>query len=141
VPGALRARIAAPSVPTAQAVTCGGTGSVGVTGGGAASGGVTGGGADSGGVTGGGFEDLPGVLRARIGASSIPTAQAFPLGHRGNLDRGSGKCSGRWAFKLSVGSGIEHMVPNPVRPIRAVRLKNPTDRLAECPTGLRSLSK
>jgi hypothetical protein len=33
--------------------------------------------------------------------------------------------------KLSVGSGIENMVSNPVRPIRIVHFEKPADRLAE----------
>jgi len=44
-------------------------------------------------------------------------------------------------FKLSVRSGIEDMVWNPVRPVRTVHFDNPTDRLAGSPTGLRSSSK
>jgi len=44
-------------------------------------------------------------------------------------------------IKLSVGSGIEDMASNPGQPIRTARFENPTDRLADCLTGSRSLSK
>jgi len=44
-------------------------------------------------------------------------------------------------LKLTVGSGIEDVVSNPVRPIRAVHYENSTDRLADSRTGLRFLSK
>jgi hypothetical protein len=42
-------------------------------------------------------------------------------------------------LKLSVGTGIEDMVSNPVRPVRTAHFDNLTDRLAESPTGSRSL--
>jgi hypothetical protein len=42
--------------------------------------------------------------------------------------------------KLSVHSGVETMVSNPVRPTRTAHLENLADRLADSPTGLRSLS-
>ena len=47
----------------------------------------------------------------------------------------------RFELKLSVGSGIEVMLSNPVRPIEIVHFGNPIDRLAESPTGSPSLSK
>jgi len=44
-------------------------------------------------------------------------------------------------FKPSVGSGIEVGVSMSVRPIGTVQIEIPTDRIAERPTGSRSLSK
>ena len=49
--------------------------------------------------------------------------------------------SRKCCLELSVRSGIEDKVPNPVRPIRTVHFGNPTDPLAECPTGSPSLSQ
>ena len=49
---------------------------------------------------------LPGALIARVGASSGPTAQSFPAGHRGNLCLGTGRSCAprhRMLLKLSVG--------------------------------------
>jgi hypothetical protein len=38
-------------------------------------------------------------------------------------------------FNLTVGSDIEAMLTNPVRPIRNVHYENPAERLADIPTG------
>jgi len=43
--------------------------------------------------------------------------------------------------KLSAGSGNKDMVSNSVRRIRKVHFGNTNDRLAQSPTGSRSLSK
>jgi len=51
------------------------------------------------------------------------------------------RCNSNPVCKLSVGSGIEDMVSSPVQPIRIVHFENPADRLADCQTGSRSLSK
>jgi len=44
-------------------------------------------------------------------------------------------------FKPSVGSGMEYMVSNPVRPIRTVHFGTPTNELPDSSTGSQSLSK
>jgi len=50
------------------------------------------------------------------------------------------KMYGRESFELSVGSGIEDLVSNPVRPIITVHFDNPTDQIADSPTASPSLS-
>ena len=73
--------------------------------------------------------------RWRVAARAVPArldAEAEPTGMVTSLDS--------IPLTLGVGSGIEDVVSNPVRPIRTVHFENPTERLADSPTASRSLS-